>query len=164
MTIFLIILLIVVLLFGLTALTGAPYVPTRKNWARAALDLARPGADDLVVDLGSGDGVILKLAALGDARAIGYEINPLLVLLSKIRLRKIPLANAKLKNFWRANLPPQTTIVYIFTCGRDVRRLVKYLRRQRARLDHPLKIVSFGFALPSLKMTRKNSGARLYEI
>lgn len=70
----------ILLLFLATALTGAPYVPTQRKELDEAFDVLRPlRAKDTVLDIGSGDGVVLAAAAHRGARAIGYEINPWLV-------------------------------------------------------------------------------------
>ena len=80
-------LLVIILLFCVTALTGAPYVPSHRHDVQQALTkLYRLGAEDCLVDMGSGDGVVLKVARQQGARAFGVELNPLLVLLSRWRL------------------------------------------------------------------------------
>lgn len=43
--------------------------------------------NDILADIGSGDGVVLKTVSNFSAKSIGFEINPFLVLISKIRLR-----------------------------------------------------------------------------
>lgn len=60
------------------------FTPTRQAIAEAMLALAATGPADTVVDLGSGDGRLVILAAqrLG-ARGIGVEIRPDLVRLSR---------------------------------------------------------------------------------
>lgn len=60
------------------------FTPTRQVIGEAMLDLARTGPDDVVVDLGSGDGRLVILAAQQrGARGIGVEIQPSLVTLSR---------------------------------------------------------------------------------
>jgi cyclopropane fatty-acyl-phospholipid synthase-like methyltransferase len=56
------------------------YSPTPQDVAAAMLTLARVGPDDVVYDLGSGDGRIVVLAAERfGARAVGVELEPYLV-------------------------------------------------------------------------------------
>lgn len=56
------------------------FAPTRHNIADAMLQLAKVGPDDVVYDLGSGDGRIPIIAAQKyGARGVGIEINPNLV-------------------------------------------------------------------------------------
>lgn len=53
-----------------------PYVPTPMHIVKAMLDMARVGPEDLVLDLGSGDGRIVRTAAKDyGARGLGIEID-----------------------------------------------------------------------------------------
>jgi precorrin-6B methylase 2 len=64
------------------------WVPTPDNLIQAMLDMAKVTPDDLVMDLGSGDGRIVIAAAKRGARAIGFEFNPDMVALSKKNAEK----------------------------------------------------------------------------
>jgi cyclopropane fatty-acyl-phospholipid synthase-like methyltransferase len=60
------------------------YTPTRQNVAEAMLTLAGVTSEDVVFDLGSGDGRLPILAAqLHGARGIGIEIDPMLVAVAR---------------------------------------------------------------------------------
>ncbi len=58
-----------------------PYVPTPPFVIKAMLDLAKVGPDDVVYDLGSGDGriVIDAVQTRGVKRAVGIDLNPVQV-------------------------------------------------------------------------------------
>lgn len=56
-----------------------PFVPTPQEVIDAMLDLSRVGRDDMLVDLGCGDGRIVIGAARRGARATGIDLNPLRV-------------------------------------------------------------------------------------
>jgi SAM-dependent methyltransferase len=57
-----------------------PYVPTPMNVVQAMLDIAKVGADDFIIDLGSGDGrIVIAAAKERGARGFGVEIVPNLV-------------------------------------------------------------------------------------
>lgn len=61
-----------------------PYVPTAMPVVAAMLELAGVGADDLLHDLGSGDGrIVVSAAGSFGTRGIGYEIDPSLVAASR---------------------------------------------------------------------------------
>lgn len=123
---------------------GAPdviYVPTPQAAVDAMLALAEVGPDDVVYDLGSGDGRIpITAARRHGARAVGVEINPRLVReartaakaagvadkvrfeeadLFHLRFRKatvvtlylLPELNLRLKPRLLADLPPGARIV-----------------------------------------------------
>jgi phospholipid N-methyltransferase len=60
--------------------TGGPYVPTPQVVVDQMLRFSRVGASDYVMDLGSGDGVIVLTAARQlKASGLGIEIDPALV-------------------------------------------------------------------------------------
>lgn len=68
------------LLAGLLALGSAsaqvPYVPTPERVVNTMLDMAKVGKDDVVYDLGCGDGRIIIAAAKRGARGVGIDIDP----------------------------------------------------------------------------------------
>ncbi|MCL2280499.1 hypothetical protein FWC31_01275 [Candidatus Saccharibacteria bacterium] len=145
---------------------GAPFVPTRKKWTVDAMKLANVGADDVVVDLGSGDGTILIAALESNAkRAIGYEINPLLVVWSRLRLRQFKKRTTiKTGNFFRAKLPTDTTVIYLFQVEKVLRKIPKFIDQQRADLKtKKLRVVCFGAEIPGKKFLRELGGMSLYE-
>lgn len=59
------------------------WVPTSLDLVEKMLDMAKVTPDDLVMDLGSGDGRNIIAAARRGARAIGVEYNPDMVALSR---------------------------------------------------------------------------------
>ena len=59
------------------------WVPTPQDLVDTMLDMAKVTPQDLVMDLGSGDGRTVITAAKRGARATGVEYNPEMVLLSK---------------------------------------------------------------------------------
>jgi hypothetical protein len=134
----------IALLFGVVVFFGAPYVPSQKKYIRRVFKYIALGADDLLVDVGSGDGVVLRSASRCGATALGYEINPILVLISKVLSAgdsRVSVVNA---NFWKAKLPEQTTIVYAFSVTRDEKKLTQLLQREANRLQRPLKLLCLG--------------------
>jgi hypothetical protein len=63
--------------------TGGPFVPTPQVVVDEMLRMARVGSEDFVVDLGSGDGIIVLTAAQRlKARGFGVDIDPELVALA----------------------------------------------------------------------------------
>jgi cyclopropane fatty-acyl-phospholipid synthase-like methyltransferase len=78
----LLLLLAVAVLFGVGAVLGAPYLPVLKAEHDNLLDMCELQPGDTLLDLGSGDGRFLRAAAKRGYNAIGYEINPLLYLVS----------------------------------------------------------------------------------
>ena len=62
-----------------------PWVPTPDVLVDKMLEMAEVTAEDLVIDLGSGDGRLAIAAARLGARAVGVELEPNLVALSERR-------------------------------------------------------------------------------
>ena len=115
-------------LFALFAFTGAPYVPTLRSEAEKVFKkLYRLGRKDLVVDLGSGDGTVLVAAAKCGAKVYGIELNPILVLISRFRLRKFKHARVDFGNIFNCKFPAETTVVYLFGEDRDIMKFAKKL-------------------------------------
>jgi hypothetical protein len=154
------ILLLVVLPFGIGAFLGAPYLPILNRDSRRLLDLAGLKPGQTLIDLGSGDGRLLRAAASQGIRCIGYEINPYLVVASRIvcwRYRK--LVTIHTADFWRIKLPPADAI-YIFAMDRYMARLdAKF----RAEITRPTHVVSYIFKMPGRTPTHATNNTYVYE-
>ncbi|MBD3156284.1 hypothetical protein GF369_00490 [Candidatus Peregrinibacteria bacterium] len=67
-------------------ISGAPFVPTPMHVGKKMLQLGKVKKGETVVDIGCGDGRLVYLAAHKyGARAIGYELSPIVYILAKIR-------------------------------------------------------------------------------
>ncbi len=148
-----------VLLFGFVLFFGAPYLPTLKKQKEAALDLLdlRPG--QTLLELGSGDGRVLKAAAKRGLNSVGYELNPLLVVFSwfsTLRYRK----QVKIiwGNYWTQQWP-RTDGIFVFLLNKYMVKLDKKITQQYER---PVKLVSFAFSIPKKKPIAKQAGLYLY--
>ena len=74
--------------------TGGPYVPTPQVVVDEMLRIGKVGPGDFVVDLGSGDGVIVLTAATRHkARGFGVDIDPELVAQSNNEAKKRGIAD-----------------------------------------------------------------------
>jgi hypothetical protein len=74
--------------------TGGPYVPTPQSVVDSMLRMAAVNEKDYVIDLGSGDGVIVLTAARQfKASGLGVEIDPDLVKLSNASALKFGIAS-----------------------------------------------------------------------
>lgn len=158
-----IIVTVVFLLFGLTVLRGAPYVPTHKRQVEEALDLLDLPAGSRIIDLGSGDGVVLRAAARRGLSAIGYEINPILCVIGWLRcMRYRHLVKNRWRDFWLARVPEEADAVFVFAGGPFMKRLARKLVRDTAYRSRPLKVVSYGFTMPGRKAVVSSNGLHVY--
>jgi precorrin-6B methylase 2 len=69
------------------------WVPTPAELVEKMLDMAQVTPQDIVMDLGSGDGRNIIAAAKRGARAIGVEYNPEMVALSRRRAKEAGVAD-----------------------------------------------------------------------
>lgn len=151
--------------FAGTALTGAPFVPSRRKELDIIFkDLYKLGEKDLLVDLGSGDGKVLKAASDFKARALGIELNPFLVLFSKIRFMGNQRVRTIMRDFFLCDLPKDTTVVYVFGDGRDMGRIARKVEEQARKIGHPIYLISHAFEIPGHKVQKKARAYLLYKI
>lgn len=156
--------LVVIVGYGFTVFFGAPYIPAKTGDVETAFDkLYKLSDDDVLLDLGSGDGKVLRMAAARGARAVGYELHPLLVLFSRLTTRGLPVTT-RLANMWRTPFPIDTTVVYIFSDSRDITRLTRLIEQEAARLDRTLAVISYGFELQGYKPIRTAGAHHLFQI
>lgn len=154
--------LVLAFVFGVVVFFGAPYVPSHKKYVRRAFEHFGFGESDVLVDVGSGDGIVLRVASKQGMRAIGYEINPILVAISKLLSIRDSKVSVRLQNFWSAKLPPETTIVYAFSVSRDEKKLTKLLQKEANRLHTPLKLLCYGSPLRNVQSSATFEAYHLY--
>jgi 16S rRNA A1518/A1519 N6-dimethyltransferase RsmA/KsgA/DIM1 with predicted DNA glycosylase/AP lyase activity len=145
--------------FGGVLIFGAPYLPTMKPQVDAALKLANLKPGDTILELGSGDGKVLIAAAKKGINSIGYELNPLLVVLSWLRTRKYR-KNVKIiwGNFFTKEWPNHQAI-FTFLLPRLMLKLDKKVIQSKHK---PVKLVSFAFEIPNRKPIKIDQGVYLY--
>ncbi len=148
-------------LFLVVVLRGAPYVPTHRASVHQALKMLDLPKGSTIVDLGSGDGVVLKLAAEQGYKAIGYELNPILCVISYLRCwRYRDQVSVRWGDFWLSPLPKETDAVFVFLAGPYLRKLHKKLESEHTR---PLSVVSYGFVIPGMsEPVETKSAVHLY--
>lgn len=151
--------LLLVLVFGFVVAFGAPFLPTLKAQQDAALDLLDLKPGQVLTELGSGDGRILRAAAERGITAIGYELNPVLVVWSRARnWRYRRLITVHWKNYWRHKLPV-TDGIYVFLLDRYMKKLDKKIIQESCK---KVKLVSYAFKVPDKKPVKELEGLFLY--
>ena len=124
-----------------------PYVPTAPSVVRTMLEVAEVSADDVVYDLGSGDGRIPIMAAKEfGARAVGIEIDSALVAKARAKAREAGVANKVTfhrKDFFDADLTDATVVTLYLWPEINVKLRPKLLRE----LDPGDRIVSHDFRM-----------------
>ena len=153
------IIFIILAIFLIGIVLGAPYLPTLNTQVEAALDLINLQRGQTLIELGSGDGKVLIAAAKRGIKSVGYELNPILVIVSILRTRKFR-KDIKIVwgNFWAKDWP-QADGVFVFLITRYMRKLDKRLIVYKHK---PIKLVSFAFKVPGKKVSAAKSGVFLY--
>lgn len=152
--------LTVILAYGVVILFGAPYLPTRAQDRRAAIKLLNLKRGDLLIDLGSGDGGLLVEAGKQGLRAIGYEINPFLLVISWFRILRFDgRVRVRWGNFWRADIS-QADGIFVFLLDRFMRKLDAKIS---AEAKPHVKLVSHAFKIPGRRPAAKKGALLLYE-
>lgn len=128
---------VVVFLFGFVLLFGAPYLPTQRQQAQAALDLLALKKGQTLYEFGCGDGRVLRQAAERGLKVVGYELNPLLVLVARCYTWKYrKQVKIVWGSFWKADIS-QADGVFVFLLDRFMRQLDSKLAAESKR---PIKL------------------------
>ncbi len=138
---------------------GAPFLPTLKQQVPLALDMIDLKSGQTLLELGSGDGRVLIEAAKRGLFAVGYELNPVLVIYSKIKSRKY---KKQIKiiwgNYWIEKWPPVDGI-FVFL-------LQPYMEKLNNKVSNsdlkPIKLISFAFNIESRQPVKTRKGLYLY--
>lgn len=153
---------VVFLLFMCIAfVSGAPFVPTQKSAAASMIARAGVKKGDVVYDLGSGNGKLLFLAAAKGARAIGYEINPMLVFYSNVLAFFSPYRGqviTRWKNFWNADIH-DADIICIYLLPWKMDRLEQKIKQECKK---GTIVVSNSFIFPKWKTLRQDTANHIY--
>lgn len=150
-----------IILFGFVVLFGAPYLPTLRRQTEIALDLLEVKEGMKILELGSGDGSVILAAAKRGAIVTAYELNPVLVLVSRMRCwRYRKQVRIHWGNFWRKDWP-LTDGIFVFLLDKYMEKLDKIIVQQYN--GKAVKLVSFAFKIPGRKPTKTRDGMFLYK-
>lgn len=140
---------------GDDVMSSGAYIPTHPEIIHAMLELAQVGSDDVVMDLGCGDGRILIMAVkeFGARRAVGYELETHICTLAEHNVRVQNLQNQITvirDDLFNANVAEADVItVYLTTMAME--RLPSKLRLETKK---GTRIVSNGHQIPSWTITK----------
>lgn len=153
---------IVIICFALVIPAGAPYVPTLNKDVHNALETLNLKPGQILLELGCGDGKVLKAAASTGVYAVGIELNPLLVIIARLRTwRHRKYVRVLWGNLWNTSRWPAADGVFIFILPKYMARIDEVMKRWHKK---PLRLVSFGFPIPEKKIAQEsNGGIYLYE-
>lgn len=133
---------------------GGPYVPTPMVIVERMLELARVRRDDVVADLGSGDGrLVIEAARRYGARGFGIERQAHLVVFARDGAEKAGVAG--LASFRQGDIfAADLRGVSVVTLYLLPRLLVRLGPKLRAELAPGARVVSHDYAIESWKPER----------
>jgi cyclopropane fatty-acyl-phospholipid synthase-like methyltransferase len=141
---------------------GAPWLPSSRRDIRGMLALAGVEPDEVVYDLGSGDGRVLITAARDfDARAVGIEIDPLRMAWSRLRVRMLGLGDRVTViwgNLFNEDVSDADVVVVFLRQDTNV----KLLRKLQRELRPGARVVSNTFVFPGWKTAAIDREAHLF--
>lgn len=160
MTLVYLLFIVFVFIFSFVLIFGAPYLPTLKKYRKEALDLMDLKPGQTLYELGCGDGSLTIEAAKRGWLVVGYEINPLMALISWLRTRRYrKQVTIVWGNFWQADLS-QADGVFVFLLDRFMKRLEdKLIHAARGR---QIKLVSYAFKIPRRNISKRSGPMFLY--
>ena len=150
----------VVMAFALVVFFGPPYLPTFRKQIATALDLLELKEGETLLELGSGDGRVLRAAAERGFKAVGIELNPLLVVVSYVvtwRYRK--QVRILWASYWGKPWP-RADGIFTFMLPRYMQRLDERIEKWRPKA---IRLVSFAFAIPDKQPVAQRDNVLLYE-
>jgi SAM-dependent methyltransferase len=157
---FIVIGIVTILAFALPVMFGPPYLPTLRLNLETALDMLDLKQGQTLLDLGSGDGRVLIAAAKRGWNAVGIEVSPFLVIISRIRTWKY---RKQIKIMWGNYFMtkwPEADGVFGFIIQYQMRRLDKRVEEWHTK---PVRVASFAFQIPDKTPIDEEGGIYLYE-
>lgn len=146
--------------FNFVILFGAPFLPTMKKQVKPAMDLMNLKPGQKMLELGCGDGRLLIAAAEEGLIATGIELNPLLVIICRIRTLKYgKQVRVIWGNFWKKDWP-ETDGIFVFLLDPYMTKLNTKITQ---RYNNPIRLVSFAFKIPNRDIDKQNGGLFLYK-
>ncbi|MEO6077358.1 MAG: class I SAM-dependent methyltransferase [Candidatus Andersenbacteria bacterium] len=130
------------------SLIGAPWVPTRIKATKKAFDILGISSKDVIVDLGCGDGKVLLEASARGARAIGYELSPIMWIVSVLRTWGRKNIRIKLANFYTSKLQEDVTAIFLFLVPKHMEEARECLRKQP--VQDSAVVLSYAFPIVSV--------------
>lgn len=136
-------------------------MPTHKKQAIKMVELAEIKNGTKVIDLGSGAGRLLFLAAESGAQAVGYELNPFLVLWTRMIILLTGQKN-KIRVFYKSIYDADITdaeVILMFLFPPHMKKMIEKLKEAKPGTI----ILSYAFALPEWQLIKKEQGIYVYK-
>ena len=124
---------------------GAMFHPSARVRVRTFLDHVPMEAGDLLVDIGCGDGRVLREAKRRyGIRALGFEVNPVAYTLARLCTLRMEGIEIRWRNFWYVNIR-DADVVFCYLFPDVMGRLAGKLETE---LRPGTRVISCNFPLP----------------
>ena len=146
----------------------APFDPTPHEVVERMLALAKLKKDDVVYDLGSGDGrIVIAAAKKYGVHAVGFEIDPGLAKLARENVRRAgvnKLVEIRQQDFLTANLSPASVVTLYLSYDGNLAVRPQLLRQ----LKRDARVVSYTFDMgdwqPKIAETFRDSEGNSHQL
>lgn len=148
--------------FSFVVFVGPPYLPTLAPQVKSALDMLKLKPGQTMLELGCGDGKVLVAAAQRGWKVTGIELNPILVLVCKLRTwRYRHLVTVRWGNYWDTKLWGEADAIFGFVLPKYMSKLDKIIESWRSGGE--VTLASFAFKIPDKAIAQEDRGVFLYE-
>jgi len=131
--------------WALRVTRGALFIPTPYMRIKTFLDAIPMSSQNLIVDLGCGDGRVLKAARKRyGVKTLGFEINPFAYITAKLRNLGDKGIKIKWRDFWKEDIS-DATVVFCYLFPDVMKRIAQKLE---AELNPGTWVVSCNFPIP----------------
>ena len=143
-------------------ISAAPFVPSKKKRVDAMIAIADLQKTDVLLDLGSGDGRIVRRVAPLVKESRGIEINSSLVWYARFVNALTRVKNAVIINadFWKYNLD-DVDVLFVYCIDHRMTKLEEKVKRE---MKSGARIVSNGFRFLDWQPESEKDGVRLYRL
>jgi tRNA A58 N-methylase Trm61 len=142
--------------------TGAVFLPTPMKNVTRMLAMANLSPDDILYDMGSGDGrIIITAAERYGSRAVGIELDPIRAAYARWRISRKRLndkVRVERRNFYSADIG-EATVVTVYQ-GAEINRKLeeKFLKE----LKPGSRVVTYTFRFNKLKPVTMDHNLQVY--
>src|SRR3989344_510063 len=129
LTLLLLFVILMGVFFAIDFFLDLPYVGTKRQKIDTIIKLSKIKKNQTVIDLGSGDGRLLFASAQKGAYAIGYELNPFLVLISRFHAQLKGLTENVMihrQNMWKADLKV-ADIIFVYSLKKSIKKFEDFV-------------------------------------
>ncbi len=154
--------ILVCLWFIWPIMIGAIFIPTPHKIVERMLKIAEVKEDDILYDLGSGDGrIIIEAAEKYKVKTIGVEADPLRVFWSRAKIRSRDMHD-RVKVIWGNFLQSDLSSATVVTVYQGIGINGKLVKKLEKELKPGARVVSYIFSFDGWEPIKKESDSKIF--